>query len=241
MKITAISRSPSLVEKVATRLAELTRGEDAEGGRRLPAVQALSEQLGVSRSVVREAVKRLETQGLLEVRQGVGMRSTDNLHKPLTQAVELLVPDAQERLRQLVQVRLMLEPEHARLAALNATPEQRTHLQEVYDRLATAETLKAAIEADMAFHHALAAASGNQVSAMMLLSLTDLLKASLSRGYSRVTTESAIVEHGIILQAVLARDAEAAETAMRRHLDTTLDELALPPKKRVARKRSTRN
>ena len=70
MMFSAIDRPASLVEDVCQQLAELIRGGDSEKERWLPGERSLAEQLGVSRTVVREATKRLEQQGMLEIQIG---------------------------------------------------------------------------------------------------------------------------------------------------------------------------
>ena len=77
----------------------------------------LSARFGVSRTVLREAVSGLELQGLIEVKHGVGLRVCNQLHRPVTASVTLLVPDEAERLRQTMEARLLVEVEIARLAA----------------------------------------------------------------------------------------------------------------------------
>jgi DNA-binding FadR family transcriptional regulator len=83
--LASLDRPPSLVEAVCQRIITIARENETSG--RLPTERDLSSQLGVSRSVVREAAKRLELQGLLEIRQGSGMTVVDKLHKPLSSAV----------------------------------------------------------------------------------------------------------------------------------------------------------
>ena len=90
-----------------------------------------------------------------------------------------------------------------------------------------AQDFDAAVLADMAFHRAIATMSGNQIAALLIVSLSDLLKASLARGYRRVTTESAIREHAQILNAIARRTPAAAARAMMKHIQTTQEELAL--------------
>jgi GntR family transcriptional repressor for pyruvate dehydrogenase complex len=227
MIVDTIARSPSLVEKVCQQLAGIARRDQQEDDGWLPTERELSLRMGVSRSVVREATKRLEMQGLLEIRQGIGIKTVDKLHKPLTSAMELLVPDEEERLRQLVQIRLILEPQSAHLVAERATDAQIERLQGIHQRLVEAKDSASATAADIQFHCGIATASGNQIAALLMVSLCDLLRASLMRGYSLVTTESAIREHGLILRAITQRDPAAAARAMSRHIETTREELSL--------------
>lgn len=124
MTFSSIKPQRSLVEEVCARIAAEIRDEITTGDGWLPPERDLATKLGVSRPVVREATKRLELQGLLEVKHGVGTKIVDKLHKPLNGSLALLIPDDKERLRQLMQVRFMIEPENARLAAKHATTAQ---------------------------------------------------------------------------------------------------------------------
>lgn len=226
MSLAAIDRPPSLVEKVCQRLADLARACAPEESF-LPTERDLAAQFGVSRSVVREATKRLEQQGLLEIRQGLGIRSVNRLHKPLSDSLHLLVPDEVERLRQLIELRLIVEPENARLAAERATPDQLKALRSAHDHLLQAASPADSVAADMAFHRLLAAASGNQITALLLHSLSDLLEASLNRGYRRVSPVLAIRQHAAILAAIERRDGAAAARATTRHLLSARADLGL--------------
>ncbi|MFZ4766366.1 MAG: FadR/GntR family transcriptional regulator [Roseimicrobium sp.] len=222
--ISALDRPPSLVEVVCGRIISLTRGG---GSSRLPTERDMSAQFGVSRSVVREAAKRLELQGLLEIRQGSGMRVVDKLHKPLSGALSILVPNERQRLVQLIEVRLALEPENARFAAERATAADLKALQASHTRLDAARAFEEQVEADMAFHCLLAEASGNRIAALLIQSLSELLQASLKHGYSRVTKDLAVADHGKILKAILARNPAAAAKAMRLHLEHARTDLGL--------------
>ncbi len=227
MFIDAIARPPSLVEKVCQSLSEIARRDLQNDDGWLPTERELSAQLGVSRSVVREAAKRLELQGLLEIRQGSGMKVVDKLHRPLSSAVHLLVPDEKQRLVQLTEVRLALEPEHARLAAERAKKVELKKLEECHDRFVTSNDFSAQVESDMEFHRLIAEASGNKIGALLISSLSDLLVSSLSHGYKLVTKDQAVLDHGKILKAILARDPAAAAKAMRTHLEHARTDLGL--------------
>jgi GntR family transcriptional repressor for pyruvate dehydrogenase complex len=166
------------------------------------------------------------------VKHGVGTKVVDKLHKPLNGSLALLIPDDKERLRQLIQVRFMLEPENARLAAENASAAQIRKLRTALKQLEDAVDFETAVVADMTFHRELAAASGNQIVTLLLHSLSELIQTSLSRGYSRTSTTNAVRQHAAVLDAIEKRDPTAAAKAMREHLITAEADLALPkPKK----------
>lgn len=218
MTLDAIARPPSLVEKVCEQLARIVRRDQQEDDGWLPTERELSAQLGVSRSVVREATKRLESQGLVEIQHGIGIRAVDKLHKPLNGSLDLLLPPGQERLEQFVEVRRLVEPEIARLAALRANHSQLRALRETQARLANTGDLAEAVECDLEFHHRLAEASGNQVFALLLESLADLGRESRQQTLAATGIPRAIEHHEAILRAVETGDAAAAERAMRHHM-----------------------
>ncbi|NJM55798.1 MAG: FadR family transcriptional regulator [Verrucomicrobiae bacterium] len=227
MTITPILRSASLVEEVCHRLSEEIRAELDGGDGWLPPERLLAERFGVSRPVVREATKRLELQGLVEIQHGIGTRVVDKLHKPLNGSLALLIPDEDERLRQLNETRMAIEPESARLAAEHATAAQLRELRRIHQQLIEAPDNVRAIELDMAFHRALAEAGGNQIFRLILDSLADLGLASRQRTIGRVGKQTAIEHHGAVLAAIERRDGEAAARAMRHHIQCAGEDMRL--------------
>lgn len=230
MTIDAIARSPSLVEKVCDQLAKIIRHDREDDDGWLPTERELSAQLGVSRSVVREAAKRLESQGLVEIQHGVGIKAVDKLHKPLNGSLELLIPDGEERLRQLNETRMAIEPESARLAADNATAGHLRTLRRIHQQLIDSSDNARAIEADMAFHRALAEASGNQMFRLILDSLAEIGFASRQRTIGRVGKFTGIEHHAAILEAIERGDSEAAAAAMRHHITCAGEDMRLREK-----------
>lgn len=224
MSVATIPRPASLVQEVSSRIArELQRSSKNEW---LPPERTLAEQLGVSRTVVREATKRLEQQGLLEVQHGVGIRRAHRLHKPLNGSLALLIPDEIERLRQSLEVRLAIEPPIAALAATRATAAQIKELRKVHARLQTTGDLQLAVEADIDFHRSLAKISGNEVFGLILETLADLGRESREATISYAGIERAVRHHDDILLAVEKHDAATAGKAMRCHIEVAVQDLA---------------
>ncbi len=238
MTFSALQRPASLVEEVSRRLAHTARQRASSGNRRLPPERKLAEMLGVSRTVVREATKRLELQGLLQVRHGIGIEIVDRLHAPLSGSLTLLLPKRKDRLRQLTEVRIIIEPELARLAAERATDADVLLLRAHHQRLADATERDEAILADMEFHRAIARASRNEVAMLVLHSLSDLLQDSLAEGYDRVTPKTAVTQHAEILEAIAERAPEKAAKTMLKHLLTARSDLGLDPAPRKTRTNS---
>jgi GntR family transcriptional repressor for pyruvate dehydrogenase complex len=218
MRIATLQRPTSLVEGVCHQLASLIRRKSTSKERWLPAERALAEQLGVSRGVVREATKRLEQQGMLEVQHGSGIKVVDRLHRPLNDSLSLLIPDVAERLRQLVEARLSIEPDVAAFAAQRATKAQVRTLRSIHARLENASDNEAAIACDLEFHHSIADASGNRIYRLVLDSLAELGLASRLRTIGRIGRQTAVEHHAKILEAIEAGDSVAARNAMRMHI-----------------------
>jgi GntR family transcriptional repressor for pyruvate dehydrogenase complex len=228
MNITTLQRPGSLVEGVCQQLAELIRGGTASEERWLPAERSLAEKLGVSRTVVREATKRLEQQGLLEIQHGNGIKVVDRLHRPLNDSLSLLLPDVAERLRQLNETRLSIEPDAAAYAAQRASSEQIQTLRRVQRQLENAPDNSAAIEADIAAHYAIADASGNLIYRLILDSLAELSIASRLRTIGRIGKQTAVEHHARILDAIERHDPADAREAMREHIHAAGQDMDLP-------------
>ncbi len=227
MNINALQRPASLVEVVCNQLTQLIQGITLKDDRWLPGERSLAEQLGVSRTVVREATKRLEQKGLLEIQHGTGIKVVNRLHRPLNNSLTLLIPDLVERLRQLNQARLSIEPAAAALAAERASKEQVQLMRSIQCQLEKTEDNAATIEADLEWHRAIVDASGNQIFRLILDSFGELGFASRLRTIGRLGKAPAAEQHAMILDAIERRDPEGAASAMRSHISSALNDMDL--------------
>jgi GntR family transcriptional repressor for pyruvate dehydrogenase complex len=223
----AVERPPSLVEKVRDQLTELLRRNLPEVETWLPPERELALQLRVSRSVVREATKRLESQGLVEIQHGIGIRGVDRLHRPLNESLALLLPQESDRMQSLIEARLSIEPDAAAFAAERATSAQLEALRRVHLQLESAPDHAAAVAADSAFHHAIADASGYVFYRLILDSLGDLGRESRLRSIGRVGKQPAVAQHASILEAIEHRDPDSARSLMRSHVLAAVVDLDL--------------
>ena len=224
--MTRLRSQQSLVEQVCRRLSPQAGQTLADEEGWLPPERELAQKLGVSRTVVREATKRLELQGLLEVQHGVGIRFVEKLYAPLSTSVEMLLPDEAERLRQLAEARLAIEPGVARMAAERATPEHLELLRATQRRLSAAVETAEAIDADLEFHRILARAAGNRILELVLESLGELGRASRQATLASTGIARAHEHHEQILKAVEQRRTQVAHDTMRMHLEGSLSDLA---------------
>jgi GntR family transcriptional repressor for pyruvate dehydrogenase complex len=224
--MTRLRAQQSLVEQVCRRLSPQSGRALADDDGWLPPERELAQQLGVSRTVVREATKRLELQGLLEVQHGVGIRFVEKFYVPLSASVELLLPEVAERLRQLAEARLAIEPGVARMAAERAEAEHLAALRGAQERLGAAVETAEAIAADLEFHRILARAAGNRILELVLESLGELGRASRQATLASTGIARAHEHHELILEAVEQRRAQEAHDTMRMHVEGASRDLA---------------
>ena len=220
-----------LVAQVIDHLRkEIVSGSYA-AGMSLPSEGSLAETLAVSRTVIREAMRSLRSQGLIVMSQGARPRVAEVDAGPAVESLGLLLTRSRTTLLQLTEVRQPLESSIAAHAASRVTDDQLTALQAAIDDLKQAASLKAQVDADIRFHDLLAAATGNPVFSVLLKAIGGLLDQSRRRTIKAAGPEPAIIGHREILAAVARHDAQAAEAAMRRHLDWAAHDIRTAAKK----------
>jgi GntR family transcriptional regulator, transcriptional repressor for pyruvate dehydrogenase complex len=198
----------------------IASGEVGPGGR-LPKENELAARLGVSRGSLREAIRALELIGVVEARQGDGTYLTSLHASRLMEVFSVLVDFSQdESLLQLLEVRRLLEPSAAALAAARATPDDLAAVHAAMHVMEHADAPEALVEGDTAFHGAIAAATGNAALASLL---ENLASPTIRARIWRAATESqaideTLAEHRRILEALEARDPEVARAASAMHV-----------------------
>lgn len=214
----ATTRRAGLVDQVIEQIRAAVAAGEWPVGTRLPPEAELAEALGVGRNTVREAVRALAHAGLLEVRQGDGtfVRATSEI----SGAIRRL---AGTELREVLQVRRLLEAEGARLAALHRTAAELAELDAAMAACEEAERaadLAAFTRADLAFHQLVLRCAHNAVLAELYRGLTEVVHASVATTVAGGRCES----HTGLLAAIRAGDAAAAATEAADFLDSLLRE-----------------
>lgn len=202
-------------------LARITRGEYRPGDQ-LPSEQQLMAQYCVGRNTVREAMQSLRTLGLVEIRPRLGARvlgqaATNTL---ANSAVSMLIGD--QTISELYEVRLILEPGAAALAAKRRTDDDLLAMRRARTHYRVAYEMNTPVwEADIEFHQAIAEASGNAVLAKVLAPVSDLLNnARQATGTLPAAVDIALGQHDEIADAIEARAATRARRAMTRHIES---------------------
>jgi GntR family transcriptional repressor for pyruvate dehydrogenase complex len=217
LRIEPIHRG-NMVEETVQRLESCIFAGTLAAGEQLPPEGRLAETIGVSRTVIREAMRNLAARGLIEVSQGKPARVRPADPEQVSLALHTFLQRGGHPLLHLIEVRIPLETEIAALAAVRATPAQIAQLEENNAYLAETKTLADGVEADLCFHRLLAEATGNPVFGLLLKTLGDLMKQSRETTFERTGVPAAYDGHQEITAAVRRADSEAARGAMLRHL-----------------------
>lgn len=213
--------SRRLYEQLAERIRRLILNGALTPGDRLPTERVLAQDYGVSRTVVREAVKTLQQDGLVEVRAGLGTFIVDETDRAFSQSLSLLMSvNLSDKLLDVVEIREILE---VRMAALAATRARSSDIDSMRTAVAvmddSLDDVSEFIKQDHAFHLALAEATQNAVMPLLISSIVDLLQQLRSRtALVDGSLERGQIHHKRILRAISRGDADAAQKAMGAHL-----------------------
>jgi len=220
-----VSRA-TLAQRVVDGLKDRILTGELEPGAKLPSEAELIAAYGVSRTVVREAVSRLQAEGLVETFQGRGSFVL-TVPGPSTFSLESSAIRTHRDVLAMLDFRLGVESEAAALAAARVTPETVVAIEGALAAFGEAGP-EGAVEADFAFHRAVAEATGNRFYVDLLDALGPMMimlpRTRLPDAYSM--TDAAHVdrvrrEHEQVAAAVVAGDVETARAAMRVHLGNT--------------------
>lgn len=210
-----------IYEKIVEQIEESVRAGNLKAGDRLPSERELGEQFGVSRTAIREAVKALTQKGLVEVYPGRGTFITNGSSKAVRHSLGVMMQfDSEESTRNLVEIREILEPEIAAMAASNASRmDLKTMQQAVIVMEGALDDADTFVEADLEFHLALADATQNNLISILINSIIDILREQRKR-ISLVDggLKRGQYHHKRILGAVERNDPDAARKAMIAHL-----------------------
>ncbi len=225
-------RRETLAERAAASVMDYIQARDLQPGALLPSETSLMTQLGVSRAVIREAVKSLQGQGVVEVINGKGavVRPIDPamLHTFFARAMRI----QRKAILELMEVRRGLEVECATLAATRRTAEDVAQLERTAAAMrARLRDLEAYGDLDVALHLSIAAASHNDMLYHLVESLRAALQDTIREGLRLPRTDAQLdhmqATHEALVEAMRRGDAEEAGRVMATHLGGAAEALAL--------------
>ena len=227
-----------LSDRVAQQVLELIQSTPLEPGARLPTERALAEQLGVSRTALREAIQKLSSQGVLESRVGAGTfvrARVPEWHEQAISPIEPLLRDDPQYRYDVLETRQILEIGTAWHAALRATEQDKDHIRRCFDELLRHQQSQDAARsarADAQFHLAIAEASHNVVVVQVMRSLFELVLGTVAHSRRLMfvhddprTLEHLTQQHQDLMQAIIAGEPEQARAVIGTHLSYVHDKL----------------
>jgi GntR family transcriptional repressor for pyruvate dehydrogenase complex len=216
----------AVTDEAILKIKAMIRSGELGPGDRLPPEKELSEELGLSRSSLREAVKALEIIRVLDVRRGDGTYVTSLTPDVLLDAVSFVVDLHQDAsVLELFEVRRILEPAAAALASRQATPDDIGHLRELLAQISGTTPVDELVAHDEVFHRAIAELAGNAYLASLLDTLSSsTLRARIWRGLTQEgSTERTLAEHRAIVDALAAGDAALVAAHVTLHINGVVD------------------
>jgi GntR family transcriptional repressor for pyruvate dehydrogenase complex len=221
-------KSTDLAEQLSSILAtEIVNGKYPLGSR-LPTEEKLSTDFRVSRSVVREAVARMKSDGLVTTRQGLGAFVAESFAS-VPFRFPVISEDSQKEVLEVFEFRLGVEAQAAALAAERATAAQ---LGEIYAALRAVEVAHSAgigVDQDLRFHRAIAQAANNRIYNKFItfleLHIRDQLDISLDKSKANERLPTINAEHEAIYEAIRSRDPDAAHNAVVTHLRNGMERI----------------
>lgn len=232
MKFPRIERQNHLPTQVANLITQEISAGRLKPGDQLPTEQALTESFGVSRNVVREAIARLRSEGVVESRQGIGAFLLR------TQPATTLRFEAEslkdlEEFRHVFELRAILEIRAAGLAAERRQAQAMKDLKTALGRMRGSQKwAQGGVDADLDFHRAVARATGNPYLVKVSSFITEQMRESIAKTRERLKSEAEIVdvtiaEHVVIYEAIRDGSPAAARRAMSRHINNAAARLGV--------------
>jgi GntR family transcriptional repressor for pyruvate dehydrogenase complex len=233
-----VVRTSRLYEQIVQQIEDSILRGTLKAGDQLPSERELALKFGVSRTAVREAVKALHEKGLVEAYSGRGTFITNGTSQAVRQSIDLMMRiDQADGSVYLAEVRQILEPEIAALAATRIQEPQLVLMREAFAVMSDAlKDPDAYIEADLDFHLALAEAAENPLILSLLDSIVGLLREQrIKIFFEDGGPQRGQYHHARILAAIERRDPEASRAAMRDHLQQVREDSGPHPGRSAVR------
>ncbi|OTG85314.1 transcriptional regulator LldR [Acinetobacter sp. ANC 4558] len=239
-------------DQVLQNLRIFIEENNMQVGDRLPAERKLCEQLGVSRSSLREAIQQLISQGLLISKVGAGtylkQASTDWSHHQIVQPLSGLIDEDPLYRFDIQEARIVLEGGTAWYAAQRATPADIKKIREYYEQISYFQSIGDADQASMAdayFHQAIAEATHNLVLIQVMRGFFDLLQYNVVLGRRKIYSDPERFDqirdqHLQVMEAIERKDPEAARNAVCGHIEFVIQQVRLIEDEEARFKRASR-
>jgi GntR family transcriptional repressor for pyruvate dehydrogenase complex len=220
------SKSKKTYEQVAEQIKWMIEQGHLQPGDKLPPMNELAAEFGVSRPTVREAFSTLVGMGLIDLRHGEGtfVQKID-VQTMVTEPMNAALLLGRGQLRDLLQVRRLLEVGTVELACWDASAERLAPVRIALERMesvSTKQTVEERVGADLQFHLAIAEVSGNNVLLNLMNTLTETIRSVVRLAWLEESrAEGLVEEHRAIYRSLLAGDKPLAQNLIAAHLDAS--------------------
>jgi len=222
---TEVQRRPRLSDQVAQLMLDAILDKRLAPGDRLPSERELGEQFGVSRTVVREAVRALVAKGVIDVVSGSGLRIAEASSSNVRESLSLWLHNSTLDYERMHEVRVVLETHIAAVAAERSSDDDLRALNEAHAAMAKAVERGRPVEdlsiLDLEFHRAMARSTHNELFLILLDSIGEGL-LDVRRDNLRLNAQQTISLHDAIRARIEAGDPDGARRAMDEHLEDTI-------------------
>lgn len=213
-------KSTKIYEMIMEQIKDIVKNGKLKSGDKLPSERDLCEKLEVSRASVREALRALQMLGLIESKHGEGNFINENFENSLLEPLSIVFLLLGSKSGDVLDLRKIIEPETAVLAAKNITNEQLTELKEIMDELNDNFDTEICASLDKKFHYKIAQASGNNLISTVMFSISSLIEKYIENSKIHTLNKTLVkLHHEEIWRALEAHDGAAASTAVKKHLE----------------------
>ena len=215
-------------EQVIEQIKEIIQNGELRCGDQLPSERDLCEQLNVSRTSIREALRSLEMLGIIECRQGEGNFIKESFEDSLLEPISMTFMLHGSKTNEILEWRKIIEPETAALAAKNISDAELQEIKELMSLLNREDDSAKSAEIDKKIHYKMVQASGNDLITNVMYAVSNLIDRYIEDVVSNLfqSPENRNIvkeQHEAVVRAIEAHDALKAAAAMRKHLDYTND------------------
>jgi GntR family transcriptional repressor for pyruvate dehydrogenase complex len=221
---TALSQKKLSEEIIDTVLHSIDEGK-LQSGDKLPTEKQIAEELGISKTAVREALSALETMGYTKTKKGEGTFVAPMSLESLVLPISIVLHQDADMIKNILELRMIMEPRIAALAAQRISDEQITELKKLHESMLTAVTKGgAASKEDVRFHVLLAQASGNSV----LFHIYKICQSAVSGTIEMINaipgqSKKGYEGHQQILNALCRKDSDKAALQMHKHIKSVVE------------------
>ncbi|WP_209700818.1 FadR/GntR family transcriptional regulator [Clostridium algifaecis] len=219
-------KSTKVYEQVIEQIKNMIVDGTLKRGDRLPSERELVENLEVSRTSVREAIRALQIMGLIECKQGEGNFIKENFENTLLEPISIMFMLQQSDPEQILDVRKIIETETAALAAERITEEQLDELKKLTESFQVCRNENENVKFDKQFHYKIAKASANLLIVNILNAMSSLMDSFLEDARKKILIDKENVmvlanQHKLIYESIRDGNGAKASEEMRKHLEFT--------------------